>query len=169
MSLNIPRHLLDEIIDRARADAPDECWGLLAGKGDDVAAVFHLANGAPPDERPFRYTVEPRSFMQASDEIGDRNWDILGIYHSHTHTQPYPSPTDIEHANPDLGDIGYLIVSLRAENQPFVFRGMNEEDRRVANAFARHTPAQAEVQLWHIRDNRAWPAALNIVENASHG
>jgi [CysO sulfur-carrier protein]-S-L-cysteine hydrolase len=162
MTLELPRRFVDEIIARARADAPDECWGLLAGPPGEVEAVFHLKNGAPPDERPFRYTVEPRSFMEASDAIYERDWQVLGIYHSHTHTQPYPSPTDIEHANPDFGDIVYLIVSLREAGQPFVYRGMDDLARAEARAYAQTHPAEPELRGWHIRDGRAVAADVRV-------
>ena len=162
MTLRLPRSLADEIIAHARADAPDESWGLLAGTDERVRGVFRLTNGAPPEERPFRYTVEPRSFIEASDTLYARGWEILGIYHSHTHTQPYPSPTDIDRANPLYGDIVYLIVSLRYPGQPFVYRGMSEEERQNARAFAQTYPRRPELRGWHIRDGRAEPAELLI-------
>lgn len=162
MTLRLPRPLADQIVARAREHAPDECWGLLAGTGDRVQEVFHLENGAPPDERPFLYQTEFRSQSAAEQEIVDRGWEILGIYHSHTHTQPYPSPTDIDRANPLYGDIVYLIVSLRAPGQPFVFRGMSEAERAAARDFAATRPRRAELRGWHIRNGRAEPAELRI-------
>ena len=121
MVLRLPRRFADEIVARAREHAPDECWGMLAGTPDGrVRTVYHLENGAEPDERPFRYETEFRSQAAAERAMVEQNLDVLGIYHSHTHTQPYPSPTDMDRANPLYGDIVYLIVSLRAPNQPFV-------------------------------------------------
>lgn len=162
MALILPRRIADEIAARAREHAPDECWGLLAGADDRVLEVFHLENGAPPDERPFVYQTEFRSQAAAEQVIADRGWDILGIYHSHTHSQPYPSPTDIDRANPLYGDIVYLICSLRAAKQPFVYRGMDRAAREAVRAFAQTKPARAELAGWHIRDGRAHPAALRI-------
>ena len=60
MTLRLPRPLADQIIARARAEAPDECWGLLAGTDGRVRQVFHVENGAPPEEKPFRYETEFR-------------------------------------------------------------------------------------------------------------
>lgn len=162
MTLRLPRRIADEIVARAREHAPDECWGMLAGSGDRVQAVFHLENGAPPEDRPFRYETEFRSQAAAEQEIVDRGLEILGIYHSHTHTQPYPSPTDIDRANPLYGDIVYVIVSLRAPGQPFVYRGMSEEERRAAREFAMTRPRRAELRGWRIRDGRAEPADVQI-------
>ena len=153
--LTIARPLVDEMVAHARQEAPDECWGLLAGLGDEVLGVFPCANGAAPEERPFRYQTEPLSQRQADDAISERGWQILGIYHSHTHTQPYPSPTDIGEANPFFGPIAYVLVSLRQAGQPFVYRGMSKEAWETAHTYAQTQPAEAEVCAFHIRDGRA--------------
>jgi proteasome lid subunit RPN8/RPN11 len=162
MTLRLPRSLADQIVARARAEAPDECWGMLAGTDGRVRQVFHLENGAPPEDRPFRYETEFRSQAAAEQQIVDQGWDILGIYHSHTHTQPYPSPTDIDRANPLYGDIVYVIVSLRYPGQPFVYRGMSEAERQAAREFAAHHPVRPELRGWHIHDGRVAPADLHI-------
>jgi proteasome lid subunit RPN8/RPN11 len=162
MALRLPRPFVDEIIARAREHTPDECWGMLAGTGERVLGVFHLENGAPPEDRPFRYETEFRSQAAAEQAIVENGWDILGIYHTHTHTQPYPSPTDIERANPLYGDIVYLIVSLRSPGQPFVYRGMSEAERERARAFALTKPRTPELRGWHIRNGRAEPADIRI-------
>lgn len=160
--LRIARSLVDEMIAHARREAPDECWGLLGGTGNRVLGVFPCANGAEPEERPFRYRTEPASQRQADDAIGARGWQIVGIYHSHTHTQPYPSPTDIGEANPFLGDIAYVLVSLRTARQPFVYRGMSREAWQRAHDFAQTRPARPEVCAFHIRAGRAEQLRLRI-------
>ena len=46
--------------------------------------------------------------------LGPLGLDVMGVMHSHTHTDPYPSPTDIAEAdNPLLEGWHYVIVSLR--------------------------------------------------------
>lgn len=160
--LRISRGLVAEMIAHARREAPDECWGLLAGTGAQVRGVFPCANGADPADRPFRYATEPRSQRLADDAIGARRWQILGIYHSHTHTQPYPSPTDIAEANPFLGDIVYVLVSLRTARQPFVYRGMPQAQWEHAHAFAQTRPARPEVCAFHIRDGRVEQVELRV-------
>lgn len=162
--LRIARPLVDEMIAHARREAPDECWGLLAGEGDRVLGVFPSENGAPAEERPFRYQTEPRSQRLADDAIGARGWQILGIYHSHTHTQPFPSPTDIAEANPFLGDIAYVLVSLRAARQPFVYRGMPPEQWQQAHDFAQTHPSRPEVRAFHIRGSTVEPVELRITK-----
>ena len=56
------------------------------------------------------YTVEPRDVLRADRAAEAAGWDLIGVWHSHTHTLAYPSPTDIEQA-PDP-DWHYVLVSL---------------------------------------------------------
>ncbi|KLR61946.1 putative metal-dependent protease of the PAD1/JAB1 superfamily [Actinobacteria bacterium IMCC26207] len=57
------------------------------------------------------YTVPGKAFLQADRDAEANGWQILGVMHSHTHTDAYPSPTDVAQA-PDP-DWHYVIVSLR--------------------------------------------------------
>jgi len=102
---------------------PDEACGLLAGppaspsEGQSGAPVgapvqatrFYPTANAAASSRV--YTVEPRDHLRADRDAEDRGLEILGVVHSHTHTEPYPSPTDVAQA-PDPG-WHYVIVSFR--------------------------------------------------------
>ena len=105
---------------------PEEACGLFAGTPrDDRGLDFaSLAGGADADESVARfyrcgnaaasaklYTVEPRDQLRAERDAEDRGLEIIGVMHSHTHTDPYPSPTDVAEA-PDP-TWHYVIVSLR--------------------------------------------------------
>ncbi|HWD24377.1 MAG TPA: M67 family metallopeptidase, partial [Acidimicrobiales bacterium] len=59
------------------------------------------------------YTVGSRDILRTDREAESEGLSIVGVFHSHTHTDPYPSPTDILQA-PDPG-WHYLLVSLRDE------------------------------------------------------
>jgi proteasome lid subunit RPN8/RPN11 len=89
---------------------PDEACGLLAGDpvGGDVAVCFPTGNAAASAKL---YTVDPRDMLRVDREAEARGLEIIGVYHSHTHTDPYPSPTDVRQA-PDPG-WHYVLVSLR--------------------------------------------------------
>ena len=49
--------------------------------------------------------------MQADRDAEAHGVEIIGVFHSHTHTDAYPSPTDVAQA-PDPG-WHYVLVSLR--------------------------------------------------------
>ncbi len=95
---------------------PDEACGLLAG---------HLATGEVTTCYPTRntaasaklYTVDPKDHLRADRDAEDRGHSILGVFHSHTHTEAYPSPTDVAQA-PDPA-WHYILVSLR-DTEPTV-------------------------------------------------
>ncbi len=89
---------------------PDEACGLLAGRpGRDEVTAFYPCRNAEASSR--IYTVDPRDHLRADRDAEDRGLEIVGVMHSHTHTEAYPSPTDVAQA-PDPG-WHYVIVSLR--------------------------------------------------------
>jgi proteasome lid subunit RPN8/RPN11 len=59
------------------------------------------------------YTIDPSDHYRAELDADDRDWEIIGVVHSHTHSEPYPSPTDVAQA-PDPA-WHYVIVSLKRE------------------------------------------------------
>ncbi len=89
---------------------PDEACGLLAGDPDSgaVRLCYPTRNVA---ESAKLYEVDPRQHLQADREAEASGQEIIGVFHSHTHTDAYPSPTDVAQA-PDPA-WHYVLVSLR--------------------------------------------------------
>ena len=91
---------------------PDEACGLFAGEpGAGLATLFYPCRNAAESSRV--YTVDPRDHLRADRDAEDSGLEIIGVMHSHTHTEADPSPTDVAQA-PDPG-WHYVIVSLRDE------------------------------------------------------
>lgn len=104
----------------AYAGLPLEACGLFAGTidvdtGDAVATVRHFYPTENEAASSKLYTVPAKAFLRADRDAEDQGWQLLGVMHSHTHTEAYPSPTDVAQA-PDAG-WHYVIVSLR-DDQP---------------------------------------------------
>ncbi|MGQ0551144.1 MAG: Mov34/MPN/PAD-1 family protein [Armatimonadota bacterium] len=106
---------VDAMIEHAQAEYPNECCGLLAGVGTRVA---HLFRGRNIDQSPFTYRLDPHEQLQFFKDIDARGLELLGIYHSHTRSAPYPSRTDVGKAH--YPDVAYVIVSLQDRNAPLV-------------------------------------------------
>src|SRR4029453_8597588 len=101
-----------QMVGHAYDGLPDEACGLLAGEpGGDHAVRFYPCRNAAESSRV--YTGDPRDPRRARRGAEGRGLEIVGVMHSHPHTEAYPSPTDVAQA-PDPG-WHYVIVSLKRE------------------------------------------------------
>ncbi len=112
--MRISRSLVDDMVDHARAEAPNECCGMLAAQDGRTVAVHRARNfdprtGAGPS--PLRFVVHPEDVFRITTEIEDAGQDLI-IYHSHTRTEPRPSQTDINFAD-NWPDAIQIIVGVR--------------------------------------------------------
>jgi [CysO sulfur-carrier protein]-S-L-cysteine hydrolase len=93
---------------------PEEMCGLLAGRpGADEASRFYPCENSTHSGKV--YTVSPKDHLRADRDADDHGLEIIGVVHSHTHTEPYPSVTDVTQA-PDPA-WHYVIVGLK-RHQP---------------------------------------------------
>jgi proteasome lid subunit RPN8/RPN11 len=108
--LVISRQLRDEMTAHCLRELPMEGCGLLVGhrEGGEVLEVVPTRNTAASSRL---YAVDSLDFLRADRAAESAGLEIIGVFHSHTHTDPYPSPTDVAQA-PDPG-WHYVIVSLR--------------------------------------------------------
>ncbi|HEX2026868.1 MAG TPA: M67 family metallopeptidase [Nitriliruptorales bacterium] len=108
----VDRATLDALVSHAWSDFPYEVCGLLGVRPDGQLVHYPITNV----ERSMTYYVmDGKQLLHAMRKIEDQGWD-LAIYHSHTHTQAYPSRTDVELAA--YPDAVYLIVSLQDRDHP---------------------------------------------------
>jgi len=114
-ALTLPRACVDAMIRHARAFVPQECCGLIAGEGGRAVKRYELRN---VDPSVLRYNADPHDLLAAMREMWERGWDLLAIYHSHTHTPAYPSATDVRLAF--YPEAYYVIVSLQEPDLPRV-------------------------------------------------
>ena len=99
-----------EMIAHAYAGYPLEACGLLVGRGTTVERFVACTNEAASARI---YTIPPKELLRAERTAEDDGLEVLGVFHSHTHSEPYPSPTDVTQA-PDPA-WHYVIVSLKRE------------------------------------------------------
>ncbi len=107
MPLTLPRSYVDEIVAHAQEENPNECCGVIAGENGVAMRLFKAVNA---EHSPYRYNIDSRELLKIYREIDDNGWEMMVIYHSHTHTPAYPSPTDLNLAG--YPDAYYLLVSL---------------------------------------------------------
>jgi proteasome lid subunit RPN8/RPN11 len=108
--LRLARDLYMEMVAHCLSGLPEEACGLLVGSygGDEATHLFPTRNAAASA---MVYEIDPREMLRVDREARALGADIVGVFHSHTHTDAYPSPTDVAQA----ADPGwhYVLVSLR--------------------------------------------------------
>ncbi|MBK9180925.1 MAG: M67 family metallopeptidase [Acidimicrobiales bacterium] len=108
--LRLTRDVYVRMLAHAYDGLPDEACGLLGGVASTGrTAVFYPTGNAAGSSRV--YTVDPRDHLRADRDADGRGLEVIGVMHSHTHTDAYPSPTDVAQA-PDPS-WHYVIVSLK--------------------------------------------------------
>jgi [CysO sulfur-carrier protein]-S-L-cysteine hydrolase len=124
--LTMTRAVHDQMVAHCLAGLPDEACGLLGGDPDaaDAVTCYPTRNLAASAKL---YTVDPKEHLRADRDAEAAGNAIIGVFHSHTHTDAYPSPTDVAQA-PDPG-WHYVLVSLR--DQLPVVRSYRIVDGRI--------------------------------------
>ena len=100
-----------EMIGHAYDGYPLEACGLLVGRGPTVHRFVACTNEAASARI---YSIPGKELLRAERAAEDDGLEVIGVFHSHTHSEPYPSPTDVAQA-PDP-NWHYVIVSLKRES-----------------------------------------------------
>ena len=107
--------LYKEILDQGLREFPNECCGLIAAEAGVPVKVFPMRNA---DASPATYRLDGKEQLRIFQEMDDRGWDLWGIYHSHTHSEAYPSDTDVRLAF--YPDARYILLSLADRGDPVI-------------------------------------------------
>ncbi|MCD5401224.1 M67 family metallopeptidase [candidate division NPL-UPA2 bacterium] len=106
--MKIKKSCFSEMVKHCRKEYPNEACGILAGKDNLITKVYKMANIS---EIPTTcYFMDPREQLKVFKEMRNARLEMLGIYHSHVASSPYPSPRDVEMAF--YPEASYVIISL---------------------------------------------------------
>jgi proteasome lid subunit RPN8/RPN11 len=106
----IRAEILDEMIRHARREPEIECCGLLAGRDGVITKSFPTVNALASETA---YEIAPQELFQLFRRLREEGLEHLGHYHSHLHSDNFPSPRDIAQAY--YPDQAYFIISRQAE------------------------------------------------------
>jgi proteasome lid subunit RPN8/RPN11 len=113
-SVRIPAPLVEEMLEHARGEYPNEACGLVIG--DRAAADGGVALRFEPTRNraasPYRYEIDSDDLLRLTIATDDADEVFWAIVHSHVRSPAYPSPTDVSLAF--YPDALYLLVSLAA-------------------------------------------------------
>ena len=130
--MRISQQLYEEMVEHARQDAPNECCGMIAARGDEGLKLYRATNVAAS---PLRFEIDGREQIRIHNDIESAGLELGAIYHSHTRTEPRPSQTDITFARGWPGVL-WVIVGL--------------------------TTGQPQVRTWSIQDGQVTEAELAV-------
>jgi [CysO sulfur-carrier protein]-S-L-cysteine hydrolase len=131
--MQIDGALFEEMVEHGLREFPNEACGLLAGK-EGVPVRFYAMRNL--DASPVSYRLDPKEQLSVFDEMDEEGWDLLGIVHTHTHSEAYPSETDTRLAF--YPDALYMVISLTDRERPelrafkILDGQITEEDVRIA-------------------------------------
>ena len=137
----------EEIIAHCQREWPKEACGILAGvrpprlippggpgqllvESRRVIRVYPMRN---VEGSPIGYRMDPKEQLHVERDMRHNNQQMLGIYHSHTASDAYPSSVDVRLAiSPD---ISYVLISLKDQARPvlksYTIDGTRVEDEHV--------------------------------------
>ena len=96
-----------EIVEQALREFPNEACGLIAAEAGVPVRVYSMTN---VDASPATYRLDGKEQLTVFDELDERGWELWAIYHSHTHSEAYPSETDRKLAF--YPDSRYVLLSV---------------------------------------------------------
>lgn len=167
--LQIPQSIADDLVAHARALAPHECCGLLAGcdrrvtqlyrianvvaiDGADRLAAFddaklsHLSQLSPEERAEIAFVMDAQDLALAQRDMRKKGLDLLVIYHSHPHDPARPSVTDIKIAT-DYEDY-WPKINLPLPQYLLI---------------SLQIPQHPDIKLYDIRHGRVAPASYEIL------
>jgi [CysO sulfur-carrier protein]-S-L-cysteine hydrolase len=124
LKLTIPNNIFEQMVRQAKAEAPIEACGILAGREGVVEKFYKMTNA---DNSNDHFTMAPQEQFRIVKDIRTAGRRMLAIYHSHPETLARPSEEDIRLAL--TPDVIYVIVSL--ENTEPAIKGFLIEDNNV--------------------------------------
>lgn len=114
--LSVTQDHVNSILEHLIKELPHEGCGVLIGEflGNfpykDASALYFIPT-ENNKKSALAYEIAPKDLLKADDFAREKGVDIIGVVHSHTNSDPYPSVTDIEFAvDPSWY---YVIVSFR--------------------------------------------------------
>jgi len=131
MMFRLSDEIRAEMIAHAREEFPKECCGMIAGVDGAPVKLFRATNS---EDSEFRYRVDDRELLRFLRECDDNGWQFLAVYHSHTRSEAYPSPTDVRLAR-NWPDPFYVLVSLQDGDSPVV-RAFRIDDGQISEVEA---------------------------------
>ena len=113
-SLTLNKNHKRELIEHAKKCAPNESCALLFGKESSgtytVMDVFLTKN---TEDSPINFTISNEDLLRGYRDAEQKKLDVIGIFHSHPHSDAFPSATDKKFM--EINPVIWLIFSNKSD------------------------------------------------------
>jgi len=110
LQLVITKNQKEILSEHASKNKPNEACALLFGTAENdnliVKEIFFTKN---IDESKIHFTVSNDELIRGYKEAEEKKLEVVGIFHSHPDSEPYPSSTDIKFMK--INPVSWLIFS----------------------------------------------------------
>jgi proteasome lid subunit RPN8/RPN11 len=114
--LRLPTAVREAMVAHCRREYPKEACGLLVGTATGSVEASQPMHNV--ENSPIGYAMDPKEQLMVEKQLRQKGQRVIGIYHSHTASDAYPSSVDVSLAiSPD---VSYVLVSLKDPAQPDV-------------------------------------------------
>ncbi len=111
MKLILTKAQRDILSTEALNKKPNESCALLFGKKDnDKIAVSEIYPAENIEKSSVNFTISNEQLIQGYKIAEDKGLDVIGIFHSHPDSEPYPSATDKKFM--EINPVAWVIFSL---------------------------------------------------------
>lgn len=105
----------DILCKQAIEQVPNESCALLFGKTkNNQLVVEDLFLTENIEKSPVNFTISNEQLIQGYQEAEDKKLEVIGIFHSHPHSEPYPSTTDKKFMK--INPVAWVIFSCLSKN-----------------------------------------------------
>jgi len=109
--ITLPLTIVNQILAHAQSQEDNEICGLISEKESKITSIYPIQNVSENTEN--FYKMDGKAQIDAMRNMRDNNEHLYGIYHSHPHSEAYPSKTDVQQSQ--YPDAIYFIVSLNTK------------------------------------------------------
>ena len=91
---------------------PNESCALLFGKKDnDKFTINEIYPAENIESSPVNFTISNEQLIQGYKIAEEKGLDVIGIFHSHPDSEPYPSATDKKFM--EINPVAWVIFSVK--------------------------------------------------------
>ncbi len=124
--IQLPLKIIQQLLHHAQSSIETEVCGLIGAKNGKAQSCYPVKNS---DANPqCKFTLDAAEQISVFKTLRKKEEQLFAIYHSHPHSEAYPSSTDLALAN--YPEALYLIISLNTKDL-LVLRGFYLLDNQV--------------------------------------